>query len=57
MGRHHSTRNFFRQVPNRLPAMCFRERGQFADLDFVAMKKTNPDALSGLSRMSLNRNW
>ena len=45
MGRHYSTRDFFRQMPNRLLARYFQERGLFAELDFAAMKETKPDAL------------
>jgi hypothetical protein len=45
MARHYSTRDFFRQMPNRLLARYFQERGLFAELDFAAMKETRPDAL------------
>jgi hypothetical protein len=45
MGRHYSTRDFFRQMPNRLLARYFQERGLFAELDFAGMKETKPDAL------------
>lgn len=45
MTRHYSTREFFRQMPNRLLARYFQERGLFAELDFAAMKETKPDAL------------
>lgn len=45
MGRHYSTREFFRQVPNALLAGYFAERNMFADLDFDAMPETKPKAL------------
>ena len=45
MGRHYSTRDFFRQMPNRLLARYFQERGLFGDLDFAALKEAQPDAL------------
>jgi hypothetical protein len=38
MGRHYSTRDFFRQMPNRLLARYFEGRGVLAGLDFAAMK-------------------
>ena len=42
--RHCSTRDFFWQMPNRLLARNFQERGLFSELDFAAMKETKPDA-------------
>jgi hypothetical protein len=43
MARHYSTRDFFRQMPNPLLARYFHERKLFGDLDFAAMKETQPD--------------
>src|ERR1700730_14378789 len=45
MARHYSTREFFRQMPNALLARYFQARGIFGDLDFSAMKETQPDEL------------
>jgi hypothetical protein len=45
MTRHYSTREFFRQMPNALLAHYFQERELFSDLDFAAMKETQPEAL------------
>ena len=45
MTRHYSTRDFFRQIPNALLARYFHRRGLFGDLDFSAMKETQPDEL------------
>jgi hypothetical protein len=45
MARHYSTRDFFRQMPNALLARYFHARGLFGDLDFSAMKETQPDEL------------
>ena len=45
MARHYSTRDFFRQMPNRLLAHYFHARGIFFELDFSAMKETKPDPL------------
>lgn len=45
MTRHYSTKDFFRQMPNRLLARYFQERGLFAELDFATMRETKPDAL------------
>ena len=45
MARNYTTRDFFRQMPNRLLARYFQERGLFTELDFAAMKETKPDAL------------
>ncbi|MFL5268247.1 MAG: hypothetical protein ACJ8AH_16915, partial [Stellaceae bacterium] len=43
--RHYSTKDFFRQVPNALLSRYFQVRGLFGDLDFSAMKETQPDEL------------
>ena len=45
MARHYSTKDFFRQMPNALLARYFHARGLFADLDFSALKESQPDAL------------
>jgi hypothetical protein len=45
VARHYSTREFFRQMPNALLARYFQARGLFGDLDFSAMKETQPDEL------------
>ena len=45
MARHYSTRDFFRQMPNSLLARYFHAHGVFGDLDFAAMKETQPDEL------------
>jgi hypothetical protein len=45
VARHYSTKDFFRQIPNDLLAQYFRARGLFEDLDFLAMKETQPDEL------------
>jgi hypothetical protein len=45
MGRHYSTHDFFRQMPNRLLARYFEGRGALAGFDFVAMKETHPEGL------------
>lgn len=45
MARHFSTRDFFRQMPNALLARYFQRRGVLGDLDFAAMKETQPDEL------------
>ncbi len=45
MGRHYSTRDFFRQMPNGLLALYFEARGVLADLDFTAMKETQTEGL------------
>lgn len=45
MARHYSTKDFFRQMPNALLARYFQAQGQFGDLDFTAMKETEPDEL------------
>ena len=38
MGRHYSTKDFSRQMPNSLLARYFQRRGVFGGLDFAAMK-------------------
>jgi len=50
MGRHYSTRDFFRQMPNRLLARYFEGRGVLSELDFAAMKETQPEELFGAWR-------
>jgi hypothetical protein len=45
MSRHYSTRDFFRQMPNVLLARYFHARDLFHDLDFAAMKETQPEKL------------
>jgi hypothetical protein len=45
MARHYSTKDFFRQMANALLARYFHARGLFGDLDFSAMKETQPDEL------------
>lgn len=45
MARHYSTKDFFRQMPNALLARYFHARNRFLDLDFLAMKETNPHEL------------
>jgi hypothetical protein len=45
VARQYSVRDFFRHMPNALLARYFAARGLFADLDFAAMKETQPDAL------------
>ena len=45
MARHYSTRDFFRQMPNALLARYFQGRKLFGNLDFAAMKETQPDEL------------
>lgn len=45
MARHYSTKDFFRQIPNALLARYFSGRGVLGDLDFSAMKETQPDEL------------
>lgn len=45
MSRHYSTRDFFRQMPNRLLARYFEARGVLTELDFPAMKETRIDEL------------
>lgn len=45
MARHFSTREFFRQIPNALLARYFHGHKLFGDLDFSAMKETQPDEM------------
>jgi len=58
MTRHYSTRDFFRQMPNALLARYFHARRLFDDLDFSAMKETQPDKLfeAWLNLSSAQRN-
>lgn len=45
MGRHYSTRDFFRQMPNALLARYFQRHDVLKQFDFAAMKEAQPDAL------------
>jgi len=45
MGRHYSTRDFFRQMPNRLLSRYFEAHGALTDLNFAAMKEARIDGL------------
>jgi hypothetical protein len=45
MARHYSTRDFFRQMSNALLARYFQGRNLLGDLDFAAMKETQPGEL------------
>jgi len=45
MARHYSTKDFYRQMPNALLARYFHARGLLAEVDFAALKDTQPDAL------------
>ncbi len=45
MGRHYSTRDFFRQVPNGLLARYFEAHGALAGVDFATLKESRSDAL------------
>ena len=45
MARHYSTRDFFRNTPNKLLARYFTGRGALQDLDFTAMKETKIEPL------------
>src|ERR1035437_10693987 len=45
MARHYSTREFFRQMPNALLARYFHAHDLFSDLDFAAMKESQPEKL------------
>ncbi len=45
MGRHYSTKDFFRQMPNALLGRYFQQRGLFEDLDFAVMKEGQPHEL------------
>jgi hypothetical protein len=40
MGRHYSTRDFFRQMPNQLLGGYFEAHGALTELDFAAIKET-----------------
>jgi hypothetical protein len=42
MARNYTTRDFFRQMSNRLLARYFEGRGALAELDFAAMKEAQP---------------
>jgi hypothetical protein len=45
MGRHYSSKDFFRQMPNALLARYFQSRGLLPELDFGAMPEGKPEAL------------
>jgi hypothetical protein len=45
MGRHYSTRDFFRQMPNWLLARYFAARDVLAQVDFAALKETRTEPL------------
>ena len=45
MARLYSTKDLFRQIPNALLARYFHARGLFGDMEFSAMKETQPDEL------------
>jgi hypothetical protein len=45
MAQHYSTRDFFRQMPNRLLAHYFEARGVLAGLDFAVLKETQTEPL------------
>ena len=45
MGRHYSSKDFFRQMPNVLLARYFSARGLLPGLDFAAMPEGKPEAL------------
>ena len=47
MVRQYSTEDFFRQMPNGLLARYFQGRWVFLELDFSAMRETQPDDLYG----------
>jgi hypothetical protein len=40
MARNYTTRDFFRQMPNRLLARYFERRGVLAGLDFAVIRET-----------------
>jgi hypothetical protein len=45
MGRHYSTRDFFRQMPNRLLGRYFEAHGALTELNFAAMKEARIEGL------------
>ena len=45
MGRHYSSKDFFRQMPNALLGRYFHSRGLLPELDFGAMPEGKPEAL------------
>ncbi len=45
MGRHYSTRDFFRQMPNQLLGRYFETHGVLTEMDIAAMKETRIEAL------------
>lgn len=46
MDRHYTTREFFRQMPNRLLARYFEAHGVLPELDMAATKETRINELS-----------
>ena len=40
MVRRYSTKDFFRQIPNALLALCFDRWGLFGDLNFSVMRES-----------------
>jgi hypothetical protein len=58
MSRHYSTRDFFRQMPNRLLARYFEAHGALTELDFAALKEAQPEELftSWLELLEVQRN-
>ena len=45
MGRHYSTRDFFRQMPNAMLGRYFEARGVLAEVDFAALKEARSETL------------
>ena len=45
MAGQYSTKSFFRQMPDALPARYFSERGVLGDIDLSARKEGKPDEL------------
>ena len=45
MVRHHSTRSFFRQMPNKMLSRYFESQRLFGDLDFADLKEAKPNEL------------
>jgi hypothetical protein len=44
-GRHYSLPDFFRQMPNKLLARYFDERGVLAEVDSATLKEGKPEEL------------
>ncbi len=47
MGRHYSSKDFFRHIPNALLARYFHGRSLMTEIDFVAMPEGKPESLFG----------